>query len=98
MGKIVVTLPQVLHPGTQHVRPIVSHLTIFSLCEFFSKLDSCSSEGGVLEQTINGELYTIVVTTLPCRLRLSRQGSPLTGRTLSSSLIRLAATFRWRRE
>ena len=35
----------------------MSHLTIFSLCEFFSKLDSCSSEGGVLEQALNGELY-----------------------------------------
>ena len=25
--------------------------------EFFSKLDSCSSDGGVLEQALNGELY-----------------------------------------
>ena len=25
--------------------------------EFFSRLDSCSSEGGVLEQALNGELH-----------------------------------------
>ena len=25
--------------------------------EFFAKLDSCSSDGGVLEQALNGELY-----------------------------------------
>ena len=29
------------------------------------------NQGGVLEQALNGELYTIVMTTLPCRLRLS---------------------------
>ena len=27
------------------------------LRKFFSKLDSCSSEGGVLEQALNGELH-----------------------------------------
>ena len=36
--------------------------------------------GGVLEQALNGELYVIVVTTLPCRLRLSRQPTdPVSG-------------------
>ena len=25
--------------------------------EFFAKLDSCSSDGGVLDQALNGELY-----------------------------------------
>ena len=40
-----------------HPNPPPQESRIGRCREFFSRLDSCSSEGGVLEQALNGELY-----------------------------------------
>merc|ERR1719471_1570872 len=46
--------------------------------EFFSKLDSCSSEGGVLEQALDGELYD--EARMERLRRMERMSRELTGK------------------
>ena len=53
------TLQQEANPagGSPPPNPPPQESRIGRCREFFSRLDSCSSEGGVLEQALNGELY-----------------------------------------
>merc|ERR1719188_775019 len=74
------TLQQEANPvgGSPQPNPPPQESRIGRCREFFSRLDSCSSEGGVLEQALNGELHD--EARMERLRRMERMSRELTGK------------------